>query len=120
MILQDAQGNTYRAHFRHTLDPEGPKIYHRGMSSRWRENARWWATTECTLHAGPCATNQRPCGTESSYGISKCSRSDNFDRRLGLKRSFEMALHRLFPNDAQHRGELWASFWTRVRRPKHG
>lgn len=119
MILTDAQGNTYRAHFRHIVDSYGPK----GKRSIWVRHLtepRWWATTECTLHAGACATNSRPCGTESKYGISKCSRSDNFDRHLGLKVSFERALRQLFPTNQAKRSELWASFWTRVRRPKHG
>src|SRR5579859_3572434 len=113
MILTDASGTTYRAHFRHEMSSRERA---RGMQAIYRHSSepRWWVETTCTLHAGTCATNERPCGTASAkIGISRCSRSDNFDRRLGLKLSFERALWQMFPsnNGQPMRQQLWASFW---------
>jgi hypothetical protein len=127
MVLTDANGQVFRAHFRH-VRLHDRKIIAK-MSGRFDSSGdRWWMQTECTLHRGPCPTNKRPCDAkEASTGVAKCSRLDNFDRRKGLKLAFERALNSMYPSgsigttteiNSAIRGELWASFWSMVRKPK--
>lgn len=121
MILTDSNGQPYRAHFRH-VRLHDRKINAR-MSGRFDSGSdRWWMRTECTLHAGAWHIKSRPEGdtTPVFEGVAKCSRLDNFDRHKGLKLAFERALHAMFPEDTSMRAQLWASFWTRVRKPRHG
>jgi hypothetical protein len=123
VILTDANGTVYRAHFRHTREPQVVPTRMSGLRYHRGEFHRWYVVTECTLHVGQCKDKDRPCKTpDSSHGEAKCSRLDQFDRRKGLKIAFERALIHMYPWEENRaiRSQLWASFWTRVRRPRHG
>jgi hypothetical protein len=129
LILRDANDNVFHVHFTHVKLDE--RYYNRRMERRMSPN-RWWMETRCILHAGECAPHHKDsaCNTAGGHtGVSRCSRLDNFNRRKGLKVSFERALNAMYPHsedahidveNAVMRTQLWAAFWSRVRPPKGG
>lgn len=128
MILTDAEGHKYWAHFRHVperltvgelLDnhwhktDDGhiiskmllTKLKHRNPDSEvvfWR--------TECSFHGGECPKRPKdePCSVRPiMYGAADCSPLDRFDRNDGRKLALARAIKEL-PKPL--RAQLWASY----------
>lgn len=135
MILTDARGNKYWAHFRHVPEhvtagalltinkkrtDEG-HIVARALVEKIKHKqpefeVTFWRT-ECSLHAGKCPNMDRPRGTACSapslHGHADCSPLDTFLRYEGRKGALQRALETL-PREL--RAELWASYFEQRRR----
>jgi hypothetical protein len=115
MILRDASGKEYTAHFRHRMDAEGYV----------NDRLRWKGVTECYLHAGNCGMDGKTCPVDDGiFAAARCSVLDRFDRRTGLKLAFGRAVGKMIHGQDSRgeeaarkiRGELWAAFFARVKR----
>jgi hypothetical protein len=96
MKLTDGHGLIVFAHFQHEL------IRHLGGDRR---------ATFATVHLGPCAKKERPCGTvDAVIGRAICNPTDPFIPVLGRK----IALARAFKRaklDVKQRTSLWMSYF---------
>ncbi len=140
MILIDAQGNKYWAHFRHVaqqitvrdlrnafqISPRlirggtefyiSKKLIHKVAGKRDQRTETFWVT-QCGFHAEPCPNKNRPAETPCEgvklVGESVCSPLDIFLRDDGRKRALARAIKDL-PREL--RGQLWDSYFEQRRK----
>lgn len=96
MRLNDSHGQNVFVHFYHD------RVHHLGGERR---------ITLATVHLGPCAKKERPCGTRDAVtGRAICNPVDPFipvlGRKIALTRAFERA-----KLSKEQRAELWKDYW---------
>jgi len=82
------------------------------------QNALWDVVIRCALHSGPCILSQKEpvhCVNTALEGEAKCSKKDNFNRRVGNRLALTKALKNL---PLVTRESIWRAYWQKVRRPK--
>jgi hypothetical protein len=101
MILKLDEKTVFIAHFHHYRVGGDHKL--------------WDGGTICTIHEGPCASKERPCGTMTAVsGIARCSRKDSFVKAKGRKLSFTRAIAHM---DRGTRARLWAAYFAKEGMP---
>ncbi len=96
MRLNDGHGQNVFVHFYHD------RVHHLGGERR---------RTLATVHLGPCAKKERPCGTQDAVvGYAICNPIDPFIPILGRKIALARAFQRANLSVVQ-RIELWKSYW---------
>ena len=96
MILKDAEGGIYVAHFSHKLADDKKHVH-----------------TTCRIHQGPCIHVLEPirhCSVPpSGLGIARRNPMDVFRKAVGRKLAFERAIG-VFRRTL--RAQLWKSYWS--------
>lgn len=96
MILKDAKGGVYVAHFSHKFDADGKGVH-----------------TTCRVHSGPCLHVLEPvrhCSVPlTGLGIARRNPHDVFKKAVGRKMAFQRAISAL---SRDLRQQLWSSYWT--------
>jgi hypothetical protein len=77
----------------------------------------WDVVVKCVIHSGPCIlshTEPRYC-VNGPLGSARCSKKDNFNRRVGNRLALTRAISGL---PVETRKLIWKAYWLKTRRPK--
>lgn len=109
MILKDASGNIYVAHFAHQHQQPVKGQY---KMSSYATPTPQIGRTKCKLHLNTCTkAEDGPCTSDGFSGLANCSVRDQFEKAKGRKVALARAMKSL---EKSLRRQLWKSYFEQT------